>query len=73
MANEVYWTMKDGTKISVDDMDLTHLRNTLKLIIRNRDKAVKRSQEFKLHGDIANMYNDDLELEEYRDIIEYGY
>ncbi len=39
MATE-YWTQKDGTKISVDDMSVEHLRNTLKMIIRNRN-AVK--------------------------------
>ena len=33
MATE-YWTQKDGTKISVDDMSVEHLRNTLKMIIR---------------------------------------
>jgi hypothetical protein len=35
----VYWTMRDGKKINVDDMDINHLRNTLKLIIRlNQNK-----------------------------------
>tara|TARA_R110002020_G_scaffold27756_5_gene89335 strand:+ start:1800 stop:1997 length:198 start_codon:yes stop_codon:yes gene_type:complete len=29
-----YWTMKSGEKIDVDDMTESHLRNTLKLIIR---------------------------------------
>tara|TARA_R110002126_G_scaffold276162_3_gene421703 strand:+ start:3087 stop:3365 length:279 start_codon:yes stop_codon:yes gene_type:complete len=32
-----YWTTRDGENISVDDMDITHLRNTLKLIIRIRN------------------------------------
>ena len=41
MATE-YWTQKDGTKISVDDMSVKHLRNTLKLLIkRNRIKEQK--------------------------------
>lgn len=35
----VYWTMKDGTKISVDDMTVEHLRNTLKLIIKKAQPA----------------------------------
>ena len=38
MATE-YWTQKDGTKISVDDMSVEHLRNTLKMIIRNSNKV----------------------------------
>ncbi len=33
----VYWTMKDGTEIDVDEMSLTHLRNTLKMIIKKRE------------------------------------
>ena len=37
----VYWHMKNGQKISVDDMDINHLRNTLKLIIRRAQKPVK--------------------------------
>jgi hypothetical protein len=40
MANEkLYWTMKDGTKIDVDDMTESHLRNVLKLIIRRSSQA----------------------------------
>lgn len=32
------WTKLDGTKILVDDMSEGHLRNTLKMIIRNRER-----------------------------------
>lgn len=31
----VYWKMRNGRLISVDDMDINHLRNVLKMIIRN--------------------------------------
>lgn len=31
--------MKNGNKIDVDDMTESHLRNTLKMIIRNREEA----------------------------------
>ena len=34
-----YWTTKDGTKIDVDEMSTDHLRNTLKIILRNLDTA----------------------------------
>ena len=27
--------MQNGKQINVDDMDITHLRNTLKMILRN--------------------------------------
>ena len=31
----MYWKMKDGNYIAVDEMTLNHLRNTLKFLIRN--------------------------------------
>ena len=36
--NKVYWTIRSGKKIDVDKMSLNHLRNALKMMIRNRDK-----------------------------------
>lgn len=39
----VYWTMKNGTKINVDDMSIEHLRNTLKMIIKNNQSVPKKS------------------------------
>ena len=39
---EEYWTQLDGTKIAVGDMSITHLRNTLRLIIRRpRERAIR--------------------------------
>jgi hypothetical protein len=35
MAEEVYWTMKNGKQINVDDMDKSHLRNTVRMLLRN--------------------------------------
>jgi hypothetical protein len=34
----IYWTTKDGRKIDIDEMDINHLRNILKMIMRNRKK-----------------------------------
>jgi len=34
-----YWTTKDGTKVDVDEMSTDHLRNALKMILRNLDNA----------------------------------
>ncbi len=53
--NTVYWTMANGQKISVDDMDEKHLRNTLKMIIRNIEKAKSKKSraKFEIHGEIA--------------------
>ena len=45
----VYWTMKDGKRIDIDHMDILHLRNTLKMIVRNSNKV----STFQLNGDIA--------------------
>jgi len=63
MSNQsVYWRMRNGRLISVDNMDINHLRNVLKMIIRNREKALqtklKPKVEFKLNGDMAQEFND---------------
>ena len=63
MSNKVYWTMKNGQQIDIDDMDINHLRNTLKMIIRNNKKVVK--PKFTLNGDMANVFNDDIENYKY--------
>jgi hypothetical protein len=54
----------NGELISVDSMDINHLRNTLKMIIRNSNKhkvQQKEAKQFKLNGDAANMFNDDMQ------------
>jgi hypothetical protein len=35
---KVYWTTKDGSQIDVDEMSISHLRNVLKMIIKNNQK-----------------------------------
>jgi len=68
-SGKVYWTMKNGQKIDVDEMDINHLRNTLKMIIRNVEaKPVKKQRSFQLNGDMAQYHYDmmeELEREEY--------
>lgn len=44
MAEPVYWTMRNGQKINVDDMEVNHLRNTLKMIIRNNQSKKSKPQ-----------------------------
>ncbi len=67
MKNKTYyWTTKSGEKINVDDMDITHLRNALKMILRNIENKPKRIN-FTLNGDIANDFNDKMEEYEYYD------
>jgi hypothetical protein len=57
-----YWKMRNGKSISIDDMDLNHLRNTLKMIVNN---SSNRKKSFVLNGDVANMFNDDMQNYQY--------
>ncbi len=77
MKNEekVYWTMANGQKIDVNDMDVKHLRNTLKLLIRSIN-AVKQQQKpktrtFGLNGDIAQSHFDMMMDNEWADEMNY--
>ena len=65
----IYWTMKNGQKINVNDMDENHLRNTLKLIIRTAEAKAKAKQEpkFRLRGDIAQHHVETMEDQDYFD------
>lgn len=58
MSNQpVFWKMRNGKLISVDDMDINHLRNILKMIVNNSNKHKKKA-EFKLNGDMANQFHE---------------
>ena len=61
----VYWKQANGKLVSVDDMDLNHLRNVLKMIIRNNYRVqvvqAKPKVEFKLNGDMAQSFINDME------------
>ena len=73
----IYWTTKDGIKIDVDKMDLTHLRNTLKMIIRtyNAAKTIEpvKAHKFELHGEIAQQFVEEQIEAEYGDLDYYDY
>ena len=64
----VYWKMRNGRLISVDNMDINHLRNVLKMIICNRDKALQqlkaKSTKFTLNGDMAQEFHETYYSEE---------
>jgi len=60
--SKVYWKMRDGELIDIDNMDINHLRNTLKLVLKNRQTVIKqivksKRPSFVLHGDMANEFN----------------
>ena len=56
---KVYWTMKNGQKIDVDQMDINHLRNTLKMLIRaKRAQSTPVKPKFEVHGEIASEFAD---------------
>ena len=53
------WTTKDGKQLNVDEItDVNHLRNIVKMLIRN---AQPKKERFKLNGDMANFFNDSME------------
>jgi hypothetical protein len=59
---KVYWKMRDGKLISVDDMDENHAKNVLKIVLKNRQTVIKqivksKRTNFMLHGDMANEFN----------------
>ena len=60
----VYWKQRNGVLISIDDMDVNHLRNTLKMIVNNSSKHKKKA-EFKLVGDMANQFNESFDEDEF--------
>ena len=78
MSNKVYWKQRNGELIDIDDMDINHLRNTLKLVLRNRQTVIKqivksKRTNFMLHGDMANEFNRSQdENEEYDDSLLHG-
>jgi hypothetical protein len=82
----VYWKQRNGELISVDNMDINHLRNTLKLIIKNKnilktalneklekEKHIKAANDFVLRGDIAESFNNDRENEELEEDLGYQF
>lgn len=78
MSNKVYWKQRNGELIDIDDMDINHLRNTLKLVLRNRHTVIKqmfksKTNYIELHGDMANEFNRSQdENDEYDDSLLHG-
>lgn len=66
---EEYWTKRDGTKVAVGEMDVDHLRNALRMVIRTarrrRLRAVRDTIE-KFHFDDGGDGQDILNAEHHR-------
>ena len=65
---KIYWTMNNGQKIDVDTMDVQHLRNTLKMIIRNQVRVQASAPvkpKFEIHGEIAQNFIEQMLEEDY--------
>lgn len=65
---KTYWTMKNGQKIDVDTMDITHLRNTLKMIINNQVRVQASTPikpKFEIHGEMAQNFIEQMLEEDY--------
>lgn len=50
---KTYWTMRNGNKIDIDEMDINHLRNTLKMLVRNTEKKKQAKPKLTINGEIA--------------------
>jgi hypothetical protein len=62
--------MKNGQKIDVDTMDINHLRNTLKMIIRNQVRVKVTTPvkpKFVIHGEMANNFLEQMLEEDYNE------
>jgi hypothetical protein len=63
---EYIWTTRDGRKINVDNMDINHLRNALKMLMRVRvaEKAQRpeKVKRVEMHGEFAQEHADAYEV-----------
>jgi len=48
MSNKeiVYWKQRNSELISIDDMDINHLRNVLKMIVKNSNKHKEKAYKW---------------------------
>jgi hypothetical protein len=42
MSADELWTQRDGTKIAVGDMSESHVRNALRMVLRNQRRTLER-------------------------------
>ena len=81
-SQPVFWKMRNGKLVSVDDMDTNHAKNAFKHLIKHHQNVIQQANEvvdkynalvrkrkaergeasFNLNGDIAQSFNNDMEL-----------
>lgn len=54
--DKIYWKTKTGLKIDVDEMSESHVRNALKMVLRQNLNNSKKNK-FEMSGDMANEFN----------------
>jgi len=64
---KLYWTIKNGQQIDIDEMSESHLRNTLKMIVRNSKAKpqVKRTQIGNIEANFMEELYKEYEEEEF--------
>lgn len=59
----VYWRLRNGSLINVDDMDNDHVRNSFKMLLRNLQKLAEQKKskpvnKVSLNGDMAQQFHE---------------
>lgn len=58
---EEFWTCKDGRRLAVGEMDVDHLRNVLRMVLRNRrrlrEERARQEKTKKIMLDLARRFN----------------
>lgn len=74
---KVYWKTKTGQLIDIDQMDIYHLRNIVKLYVKKVEAYKAKLEEkskFEIHGEIAQSMIDNAEDQEYdQDVSDQNY
>lgn len=61
----VFWKMRNGKLINVDDMDNNHVKNAFKMLLCNLQKLQQNNskrvtkEKFTLNGNIAKFFNEE--------------
>lgn len=67
--DEEYWTTREGKEIAVGEMEVEHLRNAMRMVLRKRRQTVARLEalESALDATVGDT-QDELAAQAYRDL-----